>query len=116
MTSAHIDILRAMGATRWSVFVKVIIPGSLVWVLHGMRVTVGLSLLGAFIGEFIASDAGLGHLILRSSSLYNMPLAMAGALGIVLLAVLFDLFARLLIQNTENIARWLSVPLWIRRG
>lgn len=114
VSAEQTDLLNAMGATRREVFRMAIVPGSLHWVLGSMRVLVGLSLLGAFIGEFIAAERGLGYLILRASSLYNMPRAMAAAIGIVVAAVLFDWMARIVESRRVEIARRLSVPARLR--
>ena len=72
VSSEYVDVLRGMNASRHQVFFKVIVPGSLDWVLSSMRLNVGFGLLGAFIGEFIAADRGLGYLILRAGGLYNI--------------------------------------------
>jgi NitT/TauT family transport system permease protein len=79
-----------------------------------MRLNVGFSLLGAFIGEFIASNMGLGYIILRASSLYNVPRALAASVGILLLAISFETIARLIESYRHGIVQLLSVPpvLW----
>jgi len=83
---------------------KVIVPGALDAVFNSMRVNVGLGILGAFIGEFIASSHGLGRVIIRSSGLYQIDKVFAASLCIILLAFLFDLFA----QGVQNEKLWLS--------
>ena len=110
----YLELLKGMNAKREQVLLKLIVPGSLNAVLGGMRINVGLSLLGAFIGEFISSDEGLGYLILRASSLYNMPRAFAGAICIVAVALAFDGLASLLEKNREWILQRVGVPkpLW----
>ncbi len=105
-----LDILRAMRATEREVFVKVIVPGSLDGILSSMRLNTSLCLLGAFVGEFISSDQGLGHLILRAGSLYNTSRAIGAAFGIAALALLFDFAARAIERRREELARLLSVP------
>lgn len=114
VSDRHLEVLRAMQATRAQLFWKAIVPGSLSWVLGSMRLNAGFCLLGAFIGEFIASDRGLGYTILRASSLYDMPRALAASIGILILATIFDLFARVLERNKNSVAQLLSVPhlLW----
>lgn len=113
---AYVDVLRGMNATRVKIFVKVVIPGSIEWLFSSMRLNVGFGLLGAFIGEFIASDKGLGYLILRASSLYNMPRALAAAAGIAILAVLMDMAGGWIERHRFAIIQFVSVPklLWRR--
>ncbi len=76
---------QSLGATRWQMLYKIIFPGSLQWVMSGIKMNIGLALLGAFIGEFVSSTAGLGYYILKEGSLFNM----AGVIvGIILLTFL----------------------------
>lgn len=114
VSSEYIDVLKGMNATRKQIFVKVIVPGSLDWVLNSMRLNVGFGLLGAFIGEFIAADKGLGFVILRAASLYNVPRVMAAAIGITLLAIILDRMAQAIENRRHRIIQLISVPsmLW----
>jgi NitT/TauT family transport system permease protein len=81
-----------------------------------MRVNIGLSLLGAFIGEFIASDRGLGYLILRASNLYNVPRALAAGVGILILAIGLEALGRAIERKRYVLVQLISVPriLWSR--
>jgi NitT/TauT family transport system permease protein len=83
------DMVRTFGGNQNTVFRKIVIPSSLVWVFAGFRLNVGLALLGAFLGEYISSEAGLGHVILVAGGLYNIPqvlvaVTMIGILGVLL--------------------------------
>ena len=60
-----IDLMRALRASRWQVFTKIQLPGSLPYVFSGMKVAVVLAVAGAIVGEFIASEEGLGYLMLQ---------------------------------------------------
>lgn len=106
----HIQVLQGMNATRRQTFVMAVIPGSLDWVFSAMKLNAGLALLGAFIGEFIASTVGLGYLVLRASSLYNVPRAIAASFFIVGLALLFDWFARVVEQNRNKFIKLICIP------
>lgn len=112
----HVEMLRGMNASRHQVFFKVIVPGSLDWVLSSMRLNVGFGLLGAFIGEFIAADRGLGYLILRAGGLYNIPRAFAAAIGITVLALSLDWCARWIERHRHSLVQILSVPKIIWNG
>jgi NitT/TauT family transport system permease protein len=74
-------------APRLRVVTKVIIPGALRWVAAGFKISIGLALVGAFIGEFVSSQVGLGHYILTAGSLYDMPRVIFGVLLLSLLAL-----------------------------
>jgi NitT/TauT family transport system permease protein len=110
----HLSILRGLGATRSQMMWKAVIPGAMRWVLNSMRISSGLSLLGAFMGEFISSERGLGYLILRASGLYDVPRALAAAVGIILLALASDSLSRLLEKNSDKIVECVSVPRALR--
>lgn len=106
----YVDMMRGLGASRSQVFRKVVVPGSIEWVLGSMRLNVGFGLLGAFIGEFIASNQGLGYVIIRAGGLYNVPRVFAAAMGIVLLALMFDRAAAWVETRRFTLLQWLSVP------
>ncbi len=116
VSDSYVDVMRGMNAPRRQTFVKVIIPGSMDWMFSSMRLNVGFGLLGAFIGEFIASDKGLGYLILRASALYNVPRALAAAAGIAVLALLLDAVGSWIEKHRYVLVQFISVPhiLWRR--
>jgi len=102
-------------ASRWDTYTKVIVPGALDSVFNSMRVNVGLGILGAFIGEFIASSQGLGRAIIRASSLYQIDRVFAASLCIIGLALLFDQLARGAQQHKLALARVVGIPRRLRR-
>jgi len=79
-----VDALYVMGATRAQIFWKVVLPSSLPSVYTGLKIGAGLSLIGAVIGEFVASRSGLGHMILYASGTLDTPTLY---LGIIVLAI-----------------------------
>lgn len=60
-----IDLVRALRASRWQIFTKIQLPGALPYIFSGMKVAVVLAVAGAIVGEFIASEEGLGYLMLQ---------------------------------------------------
>lgn len=109
-----LETFRGMRAPRKAIFWKIVVPSAVDWVLHSMRLNVGLALLGAFIGEFIAAERGLGHLVLRAAGLYDVTRALAGAVGIVALALVLDGLGALVERQRHRIVQFASVPrlLW----
>lgn len=92
-SEVSIDYLRLMqtfGASKNQTFRKVVAPSSAVWVISAFKINVGFALLGAFIGEFISSNMGLGHLILVASGLFDISLVMCGVLLLICIALLFN--------------------------
>lgn len=82
---------RSLGASRGQLIRKLVLPGASAWVLAGIRLNIGLALVGAFIGEFISSEAGLGHYIVKSGSLYDTPRVLLGVAIFSTLALLANL-------------------------
>ena len=60
-----IDLARSLRASKWQVFTKIQLPGAMPYVFSGMKVAVVLAVAGAIVGEFIASEEGLGYLMLQ---------------------------------------------------
>ena len=87
----YLRLMESMKATRAQTFRKVIAPSALVWVMAAFRMNVGFALLGAFIGEFISSERGLGHLILVASGLFDTPVVLAGVFALAVLALLMTI-------------------------
>jgi NitT/TauT family transport system permease protein len=57
------------------VFRKLVIPSCLPWIISVLRVNIGLALTGAIVGEFIASQHGLGRAIIYAGQTYDIALA-----------------------------------------
>lgn len=83
-------LMRTFGATRNQVFTKVIVPSSLTWVFASYKINIGFALLGTFIAEFISSERGLGHLIIRAGGLYNIPLVFVGIFAFITIALILN--------------------------
>jgi len=107
-------VFDGFSATRWDTYTKIILPGAMDAVLSSMRVNVGLGILGAFIGEFIVSDRGLGHAIIRASGLYQIDRVFAASLCIIALAWLLDRLASGIQQEKLLIARAFGLPRLLR--
>ena len=77
----------SLGASRLQVFRKLVIPACLPWVISVLRVNIGLALTGAIVGEFIASQHGLGRAILYAGQTYDIALVWVAVLVLSTLAV-----------------------------
>ena len=85
----EINLLYSMGATKWQVFRLVVVPSSLTHIFSGLKLAVGFALIGAIIGEFISSSAGLGHAIFIAGNLYNIPKVFSSLLATIAIALAF---------------------------
>lgn len=84
-----IKLCRSVGASRWQVLRKVGFPTALPFIFNGMKITITMTVIGIVVGEFIASQKGLGYLILFASSQQQTDLCLAAiallcALGLTL--------------------------------
>lgn len=66
-----INLVRSVRANRWQIFTKIQLPGSLPYLFSGMKVAAVLAVAGAIVGEFIASDTGLGNLLMIQQNMLN---------------------------------------------
>ena len=78
----------SLGATRWQVFRKLVVPFCLPWVISVLRVNIGLALTGAIVGEFISSQHGLGRTIFYAGSTYEIALVWVAVFVLSTLAVI----------------------------
>jgi NitT/TauT family transport system permease protein len=77
----------SLGATRMQVFRKLVVPFCLPWIISVLRVNIGLALTGAIVGEFIASQHGLGRAILYAGQTYDIALVWVAVLVLSALAI-----------------------------
>jgi NitT/TauT family transport system permease protein len=78
----------SLGATRFQVFRKLVIPSCVPWIISVLRVNIGLALTGAVVGEFIASEHGLGRAILYAGQTYDIALVWVAVLVLSALAMI----------------------------
>ena len=77
-----LDLGRVFGAPKWKVFLKIRLPNALPYVLSALKITATAVVVGAIVGEFIASQAGLGNVIVTSQTNLNTALAFAALVWI----------------------------------
>ena len=83
-----LDLVRSLNGSRWQIFTKIQLPGSLPYIFSGMKVAVVLAVAGAIVGEFIASEEGLGYLMLQVQVDLDTPAMFMAVLMITLAGVL----------------------------
>ena len=86
----QIAILRLMGATEAHILRKVVIPSAITWVFNGLRLSVPYALIGAIVGELIASNKGLGYLLADASGQFDTAAMFAALVAIMALALLLN--------------------------
>ncbi|WP_262047346.1 ABC transporter permease [Bradyrhizobium sp. Bra78] len=94
------DLGRVLKGSRADFFFKVRLPGALPSILSGMKVSISLALVGAIVGEFVASQRGLGYIILSAQGSFDTPrvfaaLFLLAAMGMLLFSAVGLLERRL---------------------
>ena len=75
---ALLTLLSSLGAGRWQTFTRLVVPSALPSMITGLRVNIALAMAGAMVGEFIASDRGLGRMIVYAGTVFDLPLVWVG--------------------------------------
>ena len=82
-----LDLGRVFNAPKWKVFAKIRIPNAYPYILSALKVTATAAVVGAIVGEFVASQAGLGYVIIATQSSMNTPVAFAALAFISILGL-----------------------------
>jgi len=89
-----VDLFAAMGGTRLQTLWRLRMPNALPYLFSGMKVAISLALVGAIAGEFVASEQGLGHVILQAEGSFETT-------RVFVAIVLLGLFGTLLFYAVE---------------
>lgn len=80
-------LLYSLGASRSQVFLKIVIPWSMPWIISSLRVNIALALAGAIVGEFIASSKGVGRMIIYAGTTFDIKLVWVGVIVLSILSI-----------------------------
>lgn len=83
-------ISRSMGATSLQSFWKFQLPAAMPHIFSGMKIGVVKAVEGVIVAEFIASNKGLGFMIMRASAFMDVTLMFAGLVAAALVALFFN--------------------------
>lgn len=82
-----VNVVRAFGGKERDLYLKVILPGAVPYVVAAARIAIGRGLIGILVGEFYASSEGLGSAISRFGDTYRLPEMFVGILVLAIAAV-----------------------------
>ena len=103
-----LDLFRTCGASRWQTLIRLRVPSALPYFFAGLRISSGLSLIGAVVAEFVAgtggTSSGLAYQILQAGLQLNIPRMFAALLLIAGAGVAF--FA------VSSALSWLALRRW----
>ncbi|MFT8872193.1 MAG: ABC transporter permease [Sporolactobacillus sp.] len=88
----HVDhdlekMLFSLGAQRRHVFLKVVVPSAMPWMLSQLKISIALALAGTIVGEFISSRQGIGRMILYAGQIMDLNLVWVGVVVLSVLAI-----------------------------
>ncbi len=102
-----LDLVHYLHASKAQVFLKIRIPNSLPYVFSGFKISSTLCVVGTIVGEFVASDRGLGFLLKDSQAMIDTPPMFASL-------ILISLFGLGLFSGVSALSR-LAMP-WQGEG
>jgi NitT/TauT family transport system permease protein len=94
-------LMYSLGANKWQVFTKVVIPWSMPWIISSLRINIALALAGSIVGEFISSRQGVGRMIMYAGSILDIDLVWV---GVVVLSIL----SLVMYGGVVLLEKWLS--------
>jgi NitT/TauT family transport system permease protein len=95
-----LEIGRAYGATESQIFFKIILPAALPFIMAGVRLSVGLAIIGIIVAEFFTAISGLGGMIVEYANVFAtaklfVPIIVIALVGVVLTEFIMWLERRL---------------------
>jgi NitT/TauT family transport system permease protein len=78
------DVLKALGASKLDIMRKVGIPRTLPYFFGSLKVAITLAFVGSVISESIASNYGIGNLMLQAQAQFQVPLIFAGLVALAI--------------------------------
>jgi NitT/TauT family transport system permease protein len=82
-----IKLIYTLHGNRLQALTKVVLPASIPAIISSVKVNIGLCLVGVVIGEFLASRAGLGYLIIYGSQVYKLDWVILSILILCVIAM-----------------------------
>jgi NitT/TauT family transport system permease protein len=76
------DVLKALGASKFDIMRKVGIPRTLPYFFGSLKVAITLAFVGTVISESVASNNGIGNLMLQAQAQFQVPLIFAGLVAL----------------------------------
>jgi NitT/TauT family transport system permease protein len=95
-----LEIGRAYGATDTQIFFKIILPAAIPFIMAGVRLSVGLAIIGIIVAEFFTAISGLGGMIVEYANVFAtaklfVPIIVIALVGVILTELVMWLERRL---------------------
>lgn len=82
-----LDLFNSLHASKWQVFTKLRLPTAIPYIFSAMRICAVFSVVGAIVGEFVGSKAGLGFMILIATYKIDTATIVVASITAGLLAI-----------------------------
>lgn len=93
---------RSLGATERQLFLTIVLPSAMPYVLTGMRVAIGVAFMSVVAAEMIAADSGIGFLILQSRLMIQTERIFVGLVVLGTLGFLADRLFSVLVSKAAG--------------
>ncbi len=97
-----INLVRSFKATKYQIYKKLLLPGSINTIISSLKINISMSLIGVIMGEFLVSKAGIGYLIVYGSQIFNLDLVITGIFILCLLSAIMYYLIILLERKLIN--------------
>lgn len=90
------DVMRVLGARKHQIILKIGLPRVMPYFFASLKVAITLAFIGSVLSETVASNSGIGYLMMAASSRFDVPLVFAGLIVIAAMGVImYEVFAML---------------------
>ena len=98
-----INVVRSFGAGEWAIARLVVLPNSMPYIVVGLRLAIGRAVLGVVVAEFFGAQDGLGVVMVRAASRFEVNTVFAGLIVFAALSLLMTGLVKLL---EDRLSRW----------
>jgi NitT/TauT family transport system permease protein len=98
-----INVIRSFGGTEKDLYLKVILPSTMPYLIAGARLAIGRGLVGIIVGEFYAASEGIGFAISQAGDTYRLPDMFV---GIIILSVIAVVLTEVMRRLELTVAPW----------
>lgn len=98
-----INMVRSFGAREWHVMKIVVLPYSVPYIVAGLRLAIGRAVLGVVVGEFFGATKGLGAMMARAASAFQVDVVFVGVAIFMGISLIFTFTVK---KIESNLSRW----------
>lgn len=94
---------RVLGAGKRHLLQHVYLPSAATWIISSLRVSIGFAVIGAVVGEYLGSAAGIGYLISHAEGMFDTVGVFAGMVVLGIFVMILDVAVSLI---ERRLMRW----------